>query len=264
MLVRIVTALVTAPLVVALVVWGPWWGVPLFTVALVGIAAWEFHRLARPDAPVWSNLFGSTVAAGASAAWLFWPEGFHGVLALGTLALILSHLTMASELDRVGPRLSATLAALVYTVFTLTHIGLLYGLEDGWRWVFLVLLFTFMGDTGAYFTGKAIGRHKLAPRISPKKTWEGSAGGLVASVAAAMAWSPTIPSLDMPHAALLGLVGGALGQLGDLGESLLKRSAGVKDSGSILPGHGGVLDRFDAVSFSAPIVYYYVISFVVG
>lgn len=122
-------------------------------------------------------------------------------------------------------------------------------------WIILLLSLVWSGDTGAYFVGRAIGRHKLYPKVSPKKTIEGALGGLVASVAAAVivAWG-WIPELDLVHAGLIGLLGGFSAQVGDLVESLLKRSAGVKDSGTLLPGHGGMLDRVDGVIFAFPVV----------
>jgi phosphatidate cytidylyltransferase len=115
-----------------------------------------------------------------------------------------------------------------------------------------------MSDTGAYFAGRTMGRHKLAPRVSPAKTVEGSIGGLVASVAAAVASKYIFfPELPIPDAIALGAGMGALGQVGDLCESLLKRGSDVKDAASILPGHGGFLDRLDSMLLNAPAFYYY-------
>lgn len=255
---RVLTALVAAPLLLALLIWGPTWGFPLFTVLLVGLALWEFYAMTRPGAPLWSQLAGIAVGAGVSAVWLFAPQPpwLQLMLTLGTLGLLLAHLPLAGEMDRAGGRLAASLAGVMYCAIPLTHLGLLYQLK-GWKLVVLAMLFTFASDTGAYFTGRALGRHPFAPRVSPKKTWEGALGGLAFSVAACVAWRWVMPEIGVLDAVALGLGAGFMGQLGDLCESLIKRSAGVKDSGRILPGHGGVLDRFDAVAFTAPLLYYY-------
>jgi phosphatidate cytidylyltransferase len=124
--------------------------------------------------------------------------------------------------------------------------------------VIFVLLVVWLGDTGAYFAGRFLGKKKLYPAVSPKKTWAGAFGGLAFSALAAAAVKLTlIESLPWLHAFGMALPGAALGQMGDLVESLVKRSTGVKDSGAILPGHGGILDRVDAVLFFAPYVYLY-------
>jgi phosphatidate cytidylyltransferase len=132
-------------------------------------------------------------------------------------------------------------------------------LGDGRDWVLLAIFTTFATDTGAYAVGRLLGRRKLAPRISPGKTVEGGVGGLVAAAAVCVALGELL-GLDQPVALMLALGAaiGVAGQLGDLSESLLKRSLGVKDMGHIFPGHGGVLDRLDSILFVAPLVYYVV------
>jgi phosphatidate cytidylyltransferase len=124
-------------------------------------------------------------------------------------------------------------------------------------WVFLTMALAWGSDTAAYFVGRKFGKTKLAPRISPKKTLEGSAGGLAASVLGALAMSFFLPGLSPIDAIALGILAGAAGQAGDLLVSVLKRSSGVKDSGGILPGHGGILDRVDALAFTAPATWAY-------
>jgi phosphatidate cytidylyltransferase len=115
-----------------------------------------------------------------------------------------------------------------------------------------------MTDTGAYYTGRLIGRHKLAPRVSPGKTIEGAVGGFVMAVVTGFLCKLIFfPEIPLAHALVLGAAIGAIGQIGDLAESMLKRGAGVKDSGNLLPGHGGMLDRIDSILFCAPILYYY-------
>ncbi len=126
----------------------------------------------------------------------------------------------------------------------------------------LFFLIIFAGDTGAYYTGRSIGRHKLAPRISPGKTIEGAVGGLVANVLVALVAHYTFfPELKIAYAIPLALVMGVLGQIGDLCESMFKRGAEAKDAGQIIPGHGGVLDRLDSLVFNAPVLYYFYVFF---
>jgi phosphatidate cytidylyltransferase len=136
--------------------------------------------------------------------------------------------------------------------------------DVGARLVFFVAAVTWVGDIVAYLVGIALGRHRLLPKVSPNKTVEGAVGGLLGSTAAGLvcAWE-FVPLLTPLTGALLGLAGGILGQLGDLVESLLKRDVGIKDTAGLIPGHGGVLDRFDSLLFSAPLLYYYFRFFVV-
>ncbi len=169
---------------------------------------------------------------------LSWALTFTGATYIGWL---LSGFILLSQLDT--PLRPALLSALA--------------IPPGTAWLMLVLAITWIGDSAAYFVGRAFGRTKLAPVLSPKKSWEGFAGGLVASILTALV---AVPLLGLPigylPAALIGLVAGIAGTVGDLGESLLKRQVGVKDSGALIPGHGGILDRMDSLLFTAPVVYY--------
>jgi phosphatidate cytidylyltransferase len=145
----------------------------------------------------------------------------------------------------------------------------LRGLEDGRNWVYLAMLTTFANDTGAYFIGRARGKHKLAPAISPAKTWEGAIGGLVSAILAAIVIATVLELISVKvgtpfvfrywQIILLGFLVSLFAQLGDLVESLLKRNMGVKESGNLLPGHGGILDRFDSLMFVGAVIYYYAV-----
>jgi phosphatidate cytidylyltransferase len=131
------------------------------------------------------------------------------------------------------------------------------GIPSGTAWLFLVLAITWIQDSAAYFVGRSLGRHQMAPILSPKKTWEGFAGGMAASILTALAAVPVLGLPISPLAAgLIGAAAGVAGPLGDLGESLVKRQIGVKDSGNLIPGHGGILDRMDSLLFTGPVVYY--------
>ncbi|MEK7353566.1 MAG: phosphatidate cytidylyltransferase [Chloroflexota bacterium] len=155
-----------------------------------------------------------------------------------------------------------TVAGILYIGWMLGNLVALRGLDGGRNWVFLTLFATFASDTAAFFTGRALGKHKLAPDISPGKTREGAiAGGVGAILASLFFILPTTFQLPITwwEAVVLGLLISLFGQLGDLAESLFKRNMGVKDSGNTLPGHGGFLDRVDSIVFAGVVVYYYAV-----
>ena len=153
----------------------------------------------------------------------------------------------------------ATLCFL-YIPFLLMHLVMLHRTPYGWQWLLVLMLIVMTNDSAAYYTGSAIGKHRLYPQVSPKKSIEGAIGGLFGSIGGTVLAKYTFfPQLSLVDAVLTAVVIGILGQTGDLFESLLKRSFGVKDSGSIIPGHGGVLDRLDSIIFAAPATYYYAV-----
>lgn len=155
--------------------------------------------------------------------------------------------------------LSFTLLGVIYICWGFFHLLLLRNINEGFWLVIYVFVIVWSTDTGAYFTGIYLGKHKLAPLISPKKTWEGFCGGLVSSVLIAYIFSNSIPDLSLTIQKILFYISPAVsiaGQLGDLFESSLKRFAQIKDSGKIIPGHGGILDRFDSALWAAPVAYY--------
>jgi len=157
-----------------------------------------------------------------------------------------------------------SLAGIIYIGWMLSHLIPLRGLEAGRDWVLFTIFATFAADTAAFFIGRAWGRHSLAAAISPGKTWEGAIGGFLGAIASALLLAVILPGIPLYwHIVLLGALIGVFAQLGDLSESMLKRSVGVKDSGSLIPGHGGLLDRLDSLLFTIVVVYYYVIWVVV-
>lgn len=260
---RIATASIGIPLLLGAV----WLGAPWFTV-VVGVAAAvgaiELCSLARG----WSDRPPVIVAVGASLALVIgsllytetsnaWEPALPLVAGLAGLSLVwlLWH-------SRPGPRPSVwlvTAAIALYTGGLLLHAPVLRDLDQGREWVYLLLAVTFAADTCAFLAGRTFGRRPLAPAISPSKTWEGAiaaeVGAIGASVAVAFALGLDIP---IAGALLLGAVLGVAGQLGDLFESRLKRSAGAKESGWVVPGHGGLLDRTDSIVFNLVVMYYFV------
>jgi phosphatidate cytidylyltransferase len=259
---RVATALVVLPAVLAALLLGP----PLLgaavVMALLLLGLWEFFGLLEARGLVPYRVTGVAlmlaifVEVETRLDWVgppLWP-----MVALVSLTALLL---------RMG-EFTATVPAAALTLLGATYLGALGGTLAGlrllepmtlapWR-IVLLLAIIMVSDTAAFFVGSAVGRRKLAPGISPGKTVEGAAGGLVGGIAGALAvWAAGLPGVPAWHAGVLGFVVAILGILGDLLESLLKRWAGVKDSGRLFPGHGGMLDRLDSLLFGAPILYYY-------
>ena len=173
------------------------------------------------------------------------------------LLLALTYLFNLGPLDQLIYRLGWQAMGLIYLPLLLGHLVLLRQLPDGRGWVFLVLFAVMACDSLAYFVGSSIGKHKLYPAVSPKKSIEGGLGGLVGSCLGVwLAAALFLPDFGMQLIILVGLLIGVVGQIGDLFQSLLKRACGVKDSGGIFPGHGGILDRLDSLLFAFPLAYY--------
>jgi phosphatidate cytidylyltransferase len=178
-------------------------------------------------------------------------------LVAALLLLTLMYLFNLGPLDQLIFRLGWQILGLVYLPLLLGHLVLLRQLPQGRGWVFLVLFAVMACDSAAYFVGVAFGRHKLYPSVSPKKSVEGALGGLVgACLGVWLVAAIFFPTFGPGHIILVGSLIGVVGQVGDLFESLLKRACGVKDSGVIFPGHGGILDRLDSLLFAFPLTYY--------
>ncbi len=206
-------------------------------------------------------------------SWYAWHEGVVVplILTASLLAIMIRELFRREMSQSLG-HMAVTVFGIMYVGWLGSHLVLLRELpvslaineNIGAHLVFLVALLTWATDTSAYLFGVAFGRHKLIPRISPNKTIEGAVGGLLG--AALVGWLLTrglVPFMTPLAGAVLGLVVGSMAQLGDLVESLIKRDAGIKDTAELIPGHGGVLDRFDSMLFTAPVVYYYFRFFII-
>jgi phosphatidate cytidylyltransferase len=258
---RVVVAIVALPVVLALVYLGGWWLFGLaVVVALIGLH--EYASLMRRLRPlVLAGYVGAVaILVGAAAGGLPWVLG--GLMLTIALAFVLQGLA--------GTRLPATVAigttvlGTAWVALGLAHVILLRDIPvNGDLAVFTVLIAVFAADTLAYFAGRLVGRHKLAPRISPGKTWEGFVAGTIAAVAVAFfaLYEDRDTFLDIPQALVLGAVIALAVALGDLFESALKRDMDVKDTGSLLAGHGGVLDRIDSLLFAAPAAFYVILAF---
>ena len=218
----------------------------------------EFNRMGlqqHSQAAQWLS-----AAAGTCAVPLLYfgqPALLLPLLAGSMLALSLLLLFRLPPVDEVKLRLGWLCLGLFYLPLLLGHLVLLHGLPEGRAWIFLTLLVIMGCDSCAYFVGVRFGKRKLYPAVSPNKSIEGGLGGLAGSVLAVLIAAFTfLPAIGVLDGVLIGLLLGVAGQLGDLFESLLKRSCGVKDSGTLIPGHGGLLDRLDSLLFAFPLVYY--------
>jgi len=232
----------------------------LVTAAAV-LAVGELYRLFSSDDP-WP--LGMGIGCAATIALLCnaqWPGlmSDRAILLLTLLSAASLPLVSRQNLRRAVIQSAMLVAGALYIGLTLSCLLLTRALPEGEFLVFFVVLVTWAGDTGAYLSGKAMGRHPLAPVISPKKTVEGLIGGAVlALVAAALSRLWFLPTLSLLDAAVLAALLTLAGLLGDLTESAIKRSVNQKDSGTLIPGHGGMLDRLDSLLFTAPCFYYYV------
>lgn len=248
-------------------------GIPyfLFMGFLLCTAAWEYTGLFR--AAQAKPLAGALVVcavAGVALARFFWPQAGMPVVAISALALMAYHLVDYERgNDQAGRDLNTSLGALLYIGWVGAYLLDLRQLENGGWWVMFVLPCVWMADTGAYLLGAAYGKNRMTPRLSPKKTWEGFAAGAFSAMLiggflayAYTTWGPL--QLSIWTGAGFGLVVGLLSPLGDLGESMLKRQAGMKDSGNIFPGHGGAFDRIDSWLWAAVLGYYFVTWFVIA
>ena len=264
---RILTALALIVLVVALVLYGPLWLIAVFCALVAGLAAWEYRALAHEKSvyiPLWW-LLASTVLIFFFTVKL--PDFELPVLSLLTF-ILLTWSGFRAPLPRVLLDTALGLFALIYVVYPLTLLPLIKAHEDGTGLLLFLFVTVWAGDIFALYIGKNFGRRKLAPRLSPNKTWEGSIASVVGSVLCGMGLyylgrylalhSTTAIQINIPAWQMAGLaiILNIAAQLGDLLESAIKRGAGVKDSGTLLPGHGGILDRIDALLLAAPVLWY--------
>jgi len=265
--IRIATAAVLGTIVASITFADPtWWGIILASSLVTMRTQDEFLRmgLAAPDdaiglgARLVAALSAFAIVGGVGA---FGPGVLPGVLMGAATLQALTLLLRGGDMDLAGRRLLICWAGLLYIpVFASTWPLLKSNLAP--PWLGLALLIAFLSDAGAFFAGRSFGSAKLYPAVSPSKTVAGSLGGLVGGLVATVGFGKLwwLPELPLAHAIVLGLLGSVAGQLGDLLESLLKRTFHVKDAGTILPGHGGLLDRVDGLLLVGPFVYFYVIS----
>lgn len=258
---RLITAAVVAPLILTLLFLGPPGGWFALIFCAAGVGAAEFFAMTHPGDRV-AQVAGILLTLCVPAALWYGgaePLTFLVLLAVIPIAAIVLSLVRLGDINTAALRMAATAFGPLW-MGMITDLALLRRDQgaDGPGYVLMTLMFAWLADTGGYFSGRFLGRRKLYEAVSPKKTVEGFLGALGGALAGALlAHFWYLPSIPLIHALPLALVAGTLGQLGDLGESLLKRSTGVKDSGGIVPGHGGMLDRIDALFITSAVVYLY-------
>ena len=255
---RVATVVPLIPIIVWMMFAGPPWLWQTFILTAVAIGGYELMAMKVPSSRglrAWGSmtsvLFAYTIIFMTSASALY------GVVLIIILGAMAWSLLQEDPLHNASVRVGWLLGTPVYVGGTMAALALVRDFEPTGAWVLLTMVLAWGSDTSAYFVGRKFGKTKLAPRISPKKTLEGSAGGLCASVIGALVMSFFLPGLASLDAIALGVLAGSAGQAGDLLMSVLKRSSGVKDSGGILPGHGGILDRVDALAFTGPATWAY-------
>jgi phosphatidate cytidylyltransferase len=269
---RVITALWGIPLLITII----WFGEPWFTISIAiwGVmAVLEFYRLLAASKVrsltyfglIWTLLF--IISRNSDSRAIL--EAHHFDLNLLTPLLLTSAMLLSliwllwrRQKEQAFSDWAWTIAGILYVGWLLSYLVALRGLDDGRNWVFFALFTTFASDTAAFFTGRALGRHRLAPYISPGKTREGAVGGILGAVIVSLLFilpTPLSLHLHWGQVILLGFLVSIFAQLGDLVESLFKRNMGVKDSGKLIPGHGGFLDRMDSLVFTGIVVYYYAV-----
>jgi phosphatidate cytidylyltransferase len=252
---RVLSALLLIPPFVLLVHFGSPLHFALLLSLAIGLGAWEFSRLCPAGTDWGLSLLSVAGALGWHVA-LLWTGGVAGAgVAVAGLALL--RVTLLDAEFRVSLLQAAwVVLGTAYVGGLLSFASLLRALPDGRELIYYLAFTTWAGDIGAFYVGSRFGRRPLAPRISPKKTQEGAVGGMAATLLVAVAGSFWIwPRLPWAPATLVGLLLAVVGSLGDLCESAVKRGAAVKDSGTLIPGHGGLLDRLDSLMFAAPVLY---------
>lgn len=254
------TALFALPIIILWIVYS---GTVLFSIltsVVLFLALLEFNRMGLGEQRRVDQYL--SAFCGAGLVWALHQQRFDLFLLLFTIALLLLSLKILfslpePDLKQTIPQLGWLGLGLLYLPLLLGHLVLLRQLPAGREWIFATLLAVMACDTFAYFTGTSFGKRKLYPEVSPNKSQEGGIGGLLGAVIAVLiAKSTFLPQIGYLDGILFGLILGCAGQLGDLFESLLKRACGVKDSGTLIPGHGGMLDRLDSLLFAFPVSYY--------
>ncbi len=264
---RVVTAVVLVPLVLLLVFKAPFWVITPVAAFVAELALWEYLVLADATGAKTPRIAALAATALLFLCVFFRPEFLGPLLSAFTLA-ILTLCAFRSPVKRVLPDAAYTLFGILYIGLSLCTVPLLSAQENGPSLLLFLFFVVWAGDIAALYVGRAWGRRKLAPSLSPGKTWEGSAASIAGSLLitllllllAASLTRRSVEILSYPGSTLRWLILAALlniaAQIGDLAESAMKRGAGAKDSGTLLPGHGGVLDRIDALLFAAPVLWY--------
>lgn len=244
---RILTAAVLAPTVLYVVLAGPAWSFFLLVSLVAALCYWEYSAIAGIPRT-------ETVVGILAGTLYFYVQGNVALLLLTLFPLLAMAMALRiRDLSNVLPDTAAQTFGLLYIYGAWKSAFLLHGINP--YWLTFGLAVNWIGDTGAYYIGRNFGRHKLAPIVSPGKSWEGAAASVLSAVLFGVLFLPRFTGVSILSAGLIASAANIAGQVGDLAESAIKRGAGVKDSGTLLPGHGGMLDRVDSSLFSLPVLY---------
>ena len=255
---RIITSIVALPLLILLLGYANPAVFSVFVSLVLFLSLIEFNRMGLGSEHRFEQWLAAAIGA-AIVPLLFYEKTvfLFPLLTVTVLIFALLFLFRLPLITEVHHRLGWVVLGLIYLPFLLGHLIPLRLLTDGREWIFLTLIAIMSCDTCAYFVGSKIGKRKLYPAVSPNKSVEGAIGGLVGAVVGVLlAKLSFLPVIGFFDAVLIGLLLGGMGQIGDLFESLLKRACQVKDSGNMIPGHGGILDRLDSLLFAFPVIYY--------
>lgn len=258
---RVLSAIIMLPLLALLFIGGRPLLIACFVIGLMGVREF-YHGFENLNVKP-SFMVANISILGLYAVNLFAPAEYHYYMLWFLAVIIMSLLYLFNIEKRELADAMATMTGVFYVVFLSLHVTLVEQIGEYGILVWLIFITAFGTDTMAYFTGFAIGKHKLAPKISPKKTIEGSVGGILGSILLCGLFGYFVVPELLLHCVVIGILGGIISQFGDLTASIFKRKMGIKDFGNLIPGHGGILDRFDSVLFTAPMVYYYIVLVVV-
>jgi len=259
---RALVVAVLLPIGLAFIYWGGW-AFAAMVAAILGLAAWEYARLFRVGdfQPADLVLIGGSVLLALGRAWNGFESAAWIISLLVLISMIYHMITYERGRDQAASDFAITLSGIFYIGWLGAYLISLRDLPNGMWWVLLVLPAVWLADSGAYFIGRAMGKHKFSPRLSPKKTWEGYLGGVIVGTLGAallaILWNSIEPDVMTPlQGGFMGLILSLITPLGDLGESMVKRQFGIKDSSNLIPGHGGVFDRIDSWIWAGVIGFY--------
>lgn len=260
---RVLTSIVLVPVLFVVVWYLPSGYFAALAIIAAAIGQYELYKMARTRGGITplallGIVLGALVVLNVYRPLLTYRGGPYVWIALCVMAVIAARLFSRRPVEGALDDIAVTVFGIVYVALLFAFQVAIHAGPAGKKWLVFLYLVIWASDTGAYYVGTAFGKHRLYEKISPKKSVEGLLGGTLASVIVAVLgklW--LVPSLGIIEAAVLGAVLALAGTAGDLSESLIKRSAGVKDSGTIIPGHGGILDRMDSMLFAAPVLFFY-------
>jgi phosphatidate cytidylyltransferase len=261
---RIIVAIILIPVTIGAVYAGGWVYLVLI-LGLLGTAAWEYLRMFQKGGlcPSRSILIGGVLLLAASRAWLGFTYSDLFLSAIILVCMFVHTLAYERGIDCSASSFAVTLSGVLYLGWIGAYLFSLRNLPDGIWWTLTVVPSAAFADSGGYIFGKTLGKHRFSPRVSPKKTWEGYLGGIVFAMVLtaliAALWHLRAPAITPLAGLIIGAVMSILCPIGDLGESMLKRQFGLKDSSNLLPGHGGIFDRIDSWLWAGVIGYYLVL-----